>query len=320
MQPELLNRLRYPFAAKMNPHASSITDKAQDWIKEYTCLPGNMIHRYKQSRFDLLGPLFYPQASLERLIPLSRLLMWFFPYDDFLGPQPLAELHETSRKAVAILAGEPVVIDNDIMQQLKVFSSEIAIYAIPHWHKRFINNMADYFSAVEEELQYNFKKNLLYPGREQYMALRLRTSAVFPLVDLLEIATDRILPDAVLNHPSIHRLIVLANRLMAWFNDCISSKREHGIESTNLVLIIQHETKCTLEEALVATIEQHDQDIEEFMHIRSSLPDFVDLQAAVETFIQGLEWMIAGHGQWYSYTRRYAETGQDRIAETELAK
>ncbi|TWF42911.1 hypothetical protein FHW36_102673 [Chitinophaga polysaccharea] len=313
MKTQLILRLRYPFPCSVSPHAPFVENEVQKWIEEYTCLPKALLNRYRHSRFGGLGPRFFPQASLDRLIPLSRFFLWIFAHDDFFGPWSPGELRQISQEALAILEGESVVRNNEIMKQLALFSSELVSYVTPVWRKRFIEHMADYFKAMEDEQSYNHGKLIAYPSVESYMVLRTRTSAMFAVTDLLEIAMNRILPPFVLDHPDIQRLILLTNRFTAWSNDCLSLARERGLEATNLVLIIQHANKCSLEEAIEATIAQHDHDIQAFMTIRSSLPDFGVWQQAVEEYIQGLEWMAAGHLDWYNYTMRYEESSAERV-------
>lgn len=313
MNTALISRLRYPFSCRINPHAAFIENEVQQWIEEYTCLPQMLLNRYRSSCFGGLGPRFFPQAGLDRLIPLSRFFLWVFAHDDFFGPWPPEKLRQISKEAVAVLEGAPVAGNNEIMKQLKCFTLELAPYTTPAWQKRFIEHMADYFSAMEDEQCYNHRKSIAYPSLESYMALRTRTSAMLPVVDLLEIAMDKILPAFILNHHGIQRLVMLTNRFTAWSNDCLSLAREQGIETTNLVLIIQHANKCSLDEALEATIIQHDKDIQEFMAIRSSLPGFGAWQQAVEEYVRGLEWIAAGHLDWYNYTKRYEERSTDRV-------
>ena len=107
MKTQLILRLRYPFPCSVSPHAPLIENEVQKWIEEYTCLPETLLDRYRHSCFGGLGPRFFPQAGLNRLIPLSRFFLWIFAHDDFFGPWPPGGLRQISREALAILEGEP---------------------------------------------------------------------------------------------------------------------------------------------------------------------------------------------------------------------
>ncbi|MCW3464509.1 terpene synthase family protein [Chitinophaga nivalis] len=289
---------------KLHPLAADAEQQVQEWINAMTGLPPSFLEKYRHAAFGILTAGLYPQCTAAQLMMFSRYILWIFMHDDFFGPMPPAAIQASSEEAIRILRGASS-LDHPIMQQLAILQQELVPYVDAAWQERFIQHMSDFFTSIAIERGYNYNPSLTYPSLDTYLALRLQSTASFTLIDLAQVAAAQLMPDALLHHPDISRLTILANKATGWTNDYFSFAKEENLETTNLIFVLQHTCQYSREEALAATIRQYNEVILEFKSVLNRLPDFGDQQSLVENYIQGLKWVISGHLNWYSYTKRY---------------
>lgn len=302
--------LKYPFEDSISPFAELVEDQTQRWLQQgYGLLPAEIKKRYGATKTGYLTARFFPLASYERLLPLSMSSLWGLAFDDYYEHSSSATFSMLKERISAIIRGAcPQGTENEFFHQMKTMAEGFQKFMPEHWMKRFARSIERYIEGMAEESLY--KASLQFPTLEKYMDIRWKSVDVLQMVDGLEVATEMPLPDSVRHHPGMEQIVKLTCRIIAWCNDYFSYKKETGRDVMNLVLVLQHELGCSLEQALSQAIYIHDQDVGCYLALKAQLPDFGTFQGAVEKFLYYNELMIAGHWRWYlTDTARYMPGG-----------
>ena len=264
--------IKYPFPIRINPFSDKLESLAGQWISEYKSLPENLRNKLTRARYGILTARFWPDAGMVQLLPLCRWMLWIFVYDDFYGPRPAKELRAINARTLDVLNGAPLVPgDNDIMRQAACFMQELKRlpYVPKAWTDRFILHHAWYFQSLVTDTQhYSYKGETSYPTIAEYIPLKERISGTIQICDLTEIAAAYILPDELANSTMVRRIIQLACYLLCWSNDIDAVEHElRRGEAMNIVLVIQHERGCTLDEAYKEAVAMHDAWLHEYIRL-----------------------------------------------------
>jgi len=302
--------LQYPFEDALSPFAEAVEQHTHSWLYAgYKLIPTEIKKRYAHTKTGYLTARFFPMASYERLIPLSMSSLWGLAFDDFYEhatPQAFAWLKQ--RIGAIIRGGDPLASENEFFHEMKVMADGFRTFMPAFWIERFARSMETYIEGMSEESVY--KSSLSFPTLEAYMDIRWKSVDVLQMIDGLEVATEMPLPDEVRHNPLIEEITKLTCRIIAWCNDYFSYQKEAGRDVMNLVLILQHETGCSIRDAVYKAVKIHDQDVCRYLELKSSLPDFGRWQPAVRKFLEYNELMIAGHWRWYiTDTARYQPGG-----------
>jgi len=302
-----VHQFKYPFPKIVSPYADVLDKHVDEWLGQYSCLPDTLKHKLSNGRFGNLAAHFFPLATYEMLIPMARWNLCFFSFDDFYGPCNLVELTGLCDHAITVLEGGNLNSnDNEIFKQMAVIREELLSFSNDDWMLRFVRSMKLFFEGMKVDTQYSYKEIVTYPTIDDYIELREKIVATYPLLDMVEIENDYIFPDHIVNNPIIARIRQLACRLVSWSNDVLSLDKELiDHEAMNLVLVIIDEKGYSLDAAVKEAIALHDHDLNELVRISTMLPDFGDLNNKVATYVNNIGLLLQGHISWYKYTRRY---------------
>ncbi|MGZ3459908.1 MAG: terpene synthase family protein, partial [Archangium sp.] len=118
------------------------------------------------------------------------------------------------------------------------------------------------------------------------------------------------IPPRLMDHPTIKRLNVMTNHVITIFNDLISLEKEMRVGDVhNLVLILQNEKKCSLEEAMQLTARMHDDEVRAFVELAGQLPstwnDPEVKVAEVLPYIDVLQCWMRSNMDWSLFSERY---------------
>lgn len=299
--------LEYPFELKLNPFEDPSEQFARRLIDEYSCLPDDVKIKYKKFSFGRVTASVFPNANFEKLIPLTRWMVFGFCFDDFYGSKPLVEIIEASNKAINILNGKlPDFNDLEFYNQLSIAKAEFLPSVTPYWLSRFTEHHQDWFEAMYLETKYNSKQNF-YPSIKDYMVIRENLIGGKLMCDQLEVVSDFIMPEEVIKDIQIQRFRQLFSRIIAWYNDIYSVDWEvQRGEKMNLVLIIENEKGCTRDEAYAEAIKIHNNELAEFIKISDALSDFGEYNEGIQRYIENTKLFFKGQEIWYKGTERYS--------------
>jgi hypothetical protein len=162
-----------------------------------------------------------------------------------------------------------------------------------------------------EETPYKLSKQ--FPTVNNLLLIREYSISMYPYGDPVEPSIGFIVPKHISKHPVILRLKMLMCRIMAIQNDFASLEKELLVDTEilNIVIVMRHQYKISLEEACAEAMSIHDNYIKEFVEIQNNLPDFGAFQKEIENFVHHMTLMISGLGAWYHKGRssRYKEMG-----------
>lgn len=301
----------YPFLSKTNPNACLFEEKTHAWIDNFSCFTETVKDKYKKNKLEILAAYSFPNASFEKLIPITRCFILGFLFDDFCNSLPLNDMKIACEKVIKILNGDysPNPDENDFFRQYAILRNEFLPIVTPYWMQRFTKHHQDWFDGLIEEYKYNNTNPICYPSLKDYKIIREKIFGSGIICDMLEIETGFIMPEEVFLHPSIIKLRQLVCLLGAWFNDIHTVKWElEKKETMNLVLVILNEKKCTLDEAYKKAIKIHNDDLDKLMKIQKSLPDFGIYNEKIKEYCDNIELSLKGHEIWYlQATERYKQ-------------
>lgn len=300
------NALHYPFGYLLNPNGNEMDQIIGSWIKnEYSFLPDRFKKKYSHTGMGHCAGCAYPLATLDQLKAVCSFFIWAFSVDDLYEKSSVQKIQEVEDISILALK-EGILTSNDpLYAQLPVMRKRLIEIGSEQWLTgRFCDSLRLYFKGLKEALPYRVTH--IFPTIEEYVRIRIMDVNVFPMVNLAEAVTGKILPDYVIKHPALDRLSALTAKILYLANDYFSAFQEDGNNVMNLVLLIKDRTGCTWEDAYEEMIGIHDRDVEEFKHLAVNLPDFGDDMEAVYAFVANLKYMIAGYLHWtLKLTERY---------------
>lgn len=318
----LISNFRYPFPALKNPYAVQMQEMTdRQWIDgEYLWIyehNPDIRRKYKKTQTAHIAAHWFPTASLERFKPICRLMLWTLYNDDLYEESRPEEIPDVHRQSLAVLNGDSPAVDvaiplagmlASLRQELLQFIPQASVV-------RFSEMISRYFTGLETELLY--KRNKTFPTIEECIALREDSICLYPFLQLTEVETGVILPSEIHDHPVIRRLQALACRLVTYFNEIQSIVKDEATDSVyyNIVKVIQHQHHITLEEACQENLRLHNQDLEEFVALQSSLPDFGVWQDAVVNWVHYMSMVLSGWKNISTKLERYNEAAFPTAAE-----
>lgn len=150
------------------------------------------------------------------------------------------------------------------------------------------------------------------PSLEYFKILREYSVNMYPYLYWADIEIGFVLPEVIDKHPVIQRLRALTSRIEAWQNDFYSLRKELGLDTEllNLILVLKEGNKISLEEAVNEAKRIHDADVAEFVALHENLPDFGVHQQQVYDYVLSLGTILQGLNTHYIQdTERYLAGG-----------
>jgi Terpene synthase family 2, C-terminal metal binding len=304
-------RLSCPFPELVSPFAEAIHEHTLDWVRQYRLVnEDKAFQRLRLSKFGWLAARAYPHAPRSRLEIVSDWNTWLFILDDQcdecgLGKHPdqLSALH--TRCLQTLCGRKPDPMDLPLVYALHDIYRRLQPLASQAWLARFAKSASEYFEATFWEAQNRFYKH--WPDMASYVRMRPYTGGLYTDIDLIEITEQISLPCIVRSHPRLNQLVVITNNVVCWSNDIISLKKElaHG-DMHNLVLIMQHESNCSLQESLNRVKRLIDNQIRRFLLFETQLPSFGErTDPDVARFVAVLRSWMRGNLDWAYESGRY---------------
>ncbi|WP_449400930.1 terpene synthase family protein [Chryseobacterium wanjuense] len=203
-------------------------------------------------------------------------MIWLTLYDDYHEVCPVNKLADIRDHIMDIMMGaSPKPDDIGLMRQVALSRQEFLPYANDDWFQRWAKDFYNYTTyGIMEETPYKLKKE--FPTLHNLLLIREYSISMYPYGDPVEPAINYIVPNSISEHPIIKRLKMLMCRIMAIQNDFASIEKELAVdtETLNIILVIRHQYKVSLEEAIAEAMHIHDEYVKEFVELQNNLPDF----------------------------------------------
>jgi len=308
--------LQYPWPYEIGPFAESFYEEERDWINtDYQFMSEATRTKYKKHGLVQATSYMFPSAtSIEQIRPIARFMVWLTLYDDYYELCPVHELAGIRDHIMDVMMGhKPKSDDIGLVRQVALSREEFRPYVNDDWFQRWTESFFNYTTyGIMEETPYKLKKE--FPTLNNLLLIREYSISMYPYGDPVEAAINFIVPNHISKHAAIKRLKMLMCRIMAIQNDFASIEKELAVDTEvlNIILVIRHQYKVSLEEACAEAMRIHDSYVAEFVEIQNNLPDFGPLQKDVERFVHYMSLMISGLGAWYHIGRstRYKVPGE----------
>lgn len=307
---EILQKPVYIFPGDIHPNANLIKEQTTAWIcSNYLFLEDHMQKKYKYSDFGYFTARCLPHQPYESLLPCTRFMLWATIFDDYYEYCTAEKLSLLRERITAIFNGDAVhEKEHFFLHEAAVIRDELSALMPDIWMKRFIKSFDAYMESMLFEIPYKIPD--YFPTLDEFFALREITIGIQAFIDLIEFQTKEILPDSIYYSSFFRDLYTLTARISAWCNDFYSIRKDLDREPLNLVLVLKHHYKLSLEKANEEALRLHNDDVQQLINLQQNIPDFGEYTETVRQFVFYLGVMIQGQSQWYSKdTRRYLEGG-----------
>ncbi|GAA0363464.1 hypothetical protein GCM10009530_11400 [Microbispora corallina] len=265
---------------------------------------------YRQAKFGWLTARAYPRVDRDMLRLLMDWCVWLFAFDD-----GFCESELLSRRTALIAQALPDMfrvlhdldsggeLTNVFARTLRELKERIAVHAEPDQLDRWSTATKEYiFAQVWEAAN---RETQAVPTPEDYIFMRRRTGAMYPVYALIDIAGGYRLTPEEWHHPDIRELTEHANDLVVWDNDLFSyaKEREHDRARHNLVNVLITHRGYALQEALDEVAGMHDRAVERMVELRASVEKWGS--QGVLDYTLGLEHWVRGHIEYSLNSARY---------------
>lgn len=302
-----LPELDYPFPSLIHPLVNEIEACSLNWALQFNLLTSEeQVERFTQSRYSWLAARAFPDIGFEEACLEANFITWLFIRDDHTDAANTTVLKAgikqmlTAMRSAGPGKGEPLVMAlHDILQRMRDSSHPVSL-------QRFQKNLTDYLESTIWETHYRRRRQV--PSVKDYIRMRPVAGSMLTVIDTIAIAENICLPDDILQHPVIKRMGLACANLVSWSNDIASFSREmEQSDVQNLVLVIQHNYKIPLEDALREVVSMHSEEMALFLELDMDRPSFGTQNRQVERYITGLRGWIQANFDWTMQdTRRYA--------------
>lgn len=144
---------------------------------------------------------------------------------------------------------------------------------------------------------------------ERYIEVREHDSGMYVAIDSIEFAYGIMLPDAVLNHPTIARMRRACANVGGLVNDVISYHKEVEVNDYrfNLLNVLMESRALPFEQAVHEAVLIINDFITDFTQHERHLPTWDDpaINADVRLYVQGMRDQIGASLHWQVATNRY---------------
>jgi len=300
-----------PFPSRVNDHAEDADAHTLEWLADHNLLSGHEYDHFRGYRCGWLAARAYPNADFDRVIVASDWIGWLCALDNHcdesgLGARPaqltrvlarLSEILQSDRPRAEVHDGPLEASFADLLRRMADLSSKA-------WRTEFAADVEIFFDALVWESTNRAQDTI--PSLADYLAMRPRSSAMDHCVDLIALAEELEIAPEVRGSPGLKDLAAKAINAVCWANDLFSLERElAGGSPNNLVLVVQHDRGCSLEEARQSVVDMHDAEVRSFIDLQAQVTAEAPTGPEVQAYLLGLRCWMRGNLEWSHETARY---------------
>ena len=314
----VIPRLYCPFPSKINPLVHLADQHTAEWVQQFRLVPSEeVLDFYQQQKFAWMVARMFPNADEDALCTFCDLNTFLFFLDDqfdhpdaqsgFNGKDKfrhfvkrLVNILQHNEKTTLEKDGPVFAALGDLWRRLKRMSDA-------SWQQQFINGIIAIFEAAV--WQFENERRQILPGLTDYMNNRQYLGAANVATDTIPVAERIELPGYVYDHRIVHRLTELCRNTVCWANDLFSfSKEMEHLDQYNLVAILKREHNLSLDDAITATVQIHDEQVREFISLSGEAAIFEEAEnEALSHYVNALGAIMKGNIDWsVKETSRYS--------------
>src|SRR5262249_37288536 len=207
----------------------------------------------------VLDPYVYPYADLERLLAAGAFSQWLVFLRDQYDDQPEIVRHPGAVRAIrersfdALSTGRLGPTPSPFMRFSVYLRRRLEALSPPGWLPRFLGHVEDYLFLGSLRSIKHWSRDVT-PSLDDYLLMRMYDSAVFPAIDVIEVAAGIRVPIEAREHAALAEMVRLTVRHTAYVNDLFSFQKEVLVSGTpcNLVHVLMKARSIGFEEAVDA--------------------------------------------------------------------
>lgn len=304
-----------PFPSAIHPQVEAIHQHTLLWATEHRLLQQDAaIRRFNASRFAWLAARVHPHTSFEELALTNDFFTWLFMLDDQFddssyGRQP-ARMQIVVDRLLTILGIERGAhirpLDGPIAEALRDLWARALPLTAPHWQRRFAGHLRDYLDAYIWETDLRARGET--PGVALYIQKRQDAGAMHLALDYIDLAEHVDLPPEIYESTPFQALLLITNNVVCWQNDIVSVEKElaHG-DYSNLVLVLQKEHGCSLQEGVERANEMTTREVKLLEHLSAFVTAlFHDHKNTIDTYLAAMQAWIRGNLDWSLESYRFS--------------
>ncbi|MBO9333631.1 MAG: hypothetical protein J7455_02130 [Roseiflexus sp.] len=305
---QAVESINYPFPQRIHPDVDWLEREIIDW-----CCAHGLLKSQEQIEHirDALLAEFIARANADLSRPMLRLIglwtVWFFFLDDLTDTVPsvdaLADFH--LRILSATTEDTTYGQAHPLISAVADLWAELRRYAGPVTQVRFQRAFVQTLEAHLWEVSTRVAR--IYLDSATYADMRLWSGAFFPIIALIDMARDFVLPSYLFEHTLVRELLDAAARTVLWYNDLWSYPKEQSANALahNIVHILIQEQRLSLYEALDRVITQHNWSLRRFLELKQQIRDFSGENAQTTVFAEHVAAWLRATQDWSHRTNRY---------------
>jgi hypothetical protein len=284
--------------------------------------PASPAHRsLARMRSDLATVLAYPGARGHSAQLISDFIGWYLLLDD--------ELESSGARDDLTLAAMPSIFDRylealagacgpcpageapgELLRGALDLGVRLRALGSPAWQARFLRSMRTYFDQGVLPEMIHYAHGTL-PSMSEYAELRVDSSGSYPIFDLIELASERELPERIAAHPLIRELRRSAALTISWANDVLSFHKEKHPDRTgalNLPRLLMTDGGLSEQQAFQVSVGIHNGEMRHYLRLQQAVREDAALDpATVQPWLRDLDVVMRGLLEWQLLAARYTE-------------
>ncbi|PTI46692.1 hypothetical protein BU060_10545 [Staphylococcus succinus] len=287
------------------PYAEEIQKVTIEWAKEFNILQKDNSKKYEKQNIGYLASRVQPYDSFQDVRITSDFLLLTCMLDDYSDKvKNPKEFKEYSNKLINVLRN---IDDYEVDPFINGWHNwwERARKGTPiEWQNRIIHSIDKCFESIIWEIENEFENYV--PNIENYIEKRQHSGSVYICFDLVE-RGDATFVTANVRNKDFEELITSANKIANWTNDILSLKKEiDNGEIHNLVISVQKENDCTIEEALLNVKELTIEEIKKYSLLKNKLyENNKPFNSNIIKYISRVENAVRANYEWSLTTKRF---------------
>jgi hypothetical protein len=317
----LVPQPKFPFAAKLSPHAQEAETHVREWSRQMRIVPdGPAGDAFDAMLFGRLSGWVYPDAEPDRLLVLAEWMGWVFTFDDLLDDtaegRDIGFVDQVVECMAAVCRGKagrgPKAPTRTVARSRDAFADlwqRITAAMPPRWTARLTAHALEYLHSYRPQAAVNSARTVL--DESSFTAHRLASVSMYPSMDQIEYATAEPIHASVIAHPDIAALRQAAANVVAWSNDLHSAAKEISVgDLCNYVTVLHHELGVPLQQAADEVLVRIYRQVERFTAVESRIVAMLPRlpahrRSAVLGLIDGLKFWMTGYVEWSIESGRY---------------
>ncbi|MET9700492.1 terpene cyclase [Streptomyces sp. NPDC006529] len=312
-----------PFPVALSPDLEAARQRNLAWVAETGLVgEGRSLRWYASWDMPRLAALGFPCARGTALDLCADAMAFFFVFDDqfdgALGLDPARSAAVCQRLIDIVHGARPGAGADGCSTAFADLWARCADGAAPGWAARCAQAWEYYFATQAHEAVGRLRGT---PGdRETYLQVRRGIAGTDLPLCLGERTAGITVPPAAFHSPQLRIMRRAAIDVTFMCNDVYSLEKEEARgDMDNLVLVIEHERRCTRAEAVEEARAEVHRLVARFVELAPQVPGLCSQlgldageRAAVEAYVETMGAWMSGYHAWQTRTHRYTDAPRVR--------